>query len=116
MGVNIQSVNVMKVSVSGKLSVADQLAIRNQTSECVAKNGPVRVLVHVQNFEGWTKEKGWEDFGLQVPDESILKMAIVASETFKDHGLLFVGKGFRSFSIEFFPENQLQQAQSWLLS
>lgn len=115
MGVEIQTFNIMKVSISGRLSVADQMAIKSQTVEYVAKNGTVRVVVHANNFEGWTNEKAWEEFGLQVSDELILKMAIVADERFKDNALMFVGKGFRSFPIEFFGENQLRQAIHWVL-
>jgi len=115
MSTNITFVNVVKVVVSGKLSVTDQVEIKNHTMNHVAKNGPVRVLVAIKDFEGWTKDEKWDDFTLQVADENILKMAIVANEQFRDRALMFVGKGFRSFPIDFFPDGQLRDAHDWLL-
>jgi len=41
-------------------------------------------------------------------------MAIVGEKKWEGPALMFTGKGFREFPIEYFQQNELDKAQAWL--
>jgi hypothetical protein len=41
-------------------------------------------------------------------------MGIVGDKNWKEEIFAFVGKGFRTTEIEFFPSDRLKEAESWI--
>ena len=69
----------------------------------------------VRDFQGWSNESGWENTSFLDDDaEGHSKLAFVGDEKWKDEIFLFTGKPMRQTAIEFFPQDQLDQAQAWL--
>jgi hypothetical protein len=77
--------------------------------------GKVNALVILEDFQGWTKELGWDDTSFaDEHDQNIMKMAIVGPEKWRDLVCAFAGKGFRSAAIEYFLPSQIEKARKWL--
>jgi hypothetical protein len=103
------------VKLIGKLMVRDFQELQAMARLSLEQFGQVRILVELEDFQGWSKETGWENsFFLEENGEGISKLAFVGDEKWKDEIFMFTGKPMRQISIEFFPLDQFNQAQAWL--
>jgi hypothetical protein len=103
------------VKLVGKLTVSDFQELQALAKLSLEQFGQVRLLVELEDFLGWSKEAGWENsFFLEENGEGISKLAFVGDEKWKDEIFMFTGKPMRQTAIEFFPQDQFDQAQAWL--
>jgi hypothetical protein len=103
------------VKLSGKLTVQDFQVLQSLARLSLEKFDQFRVLVELEEFQGWSNESEWEDTSfLEDEGVGISKFAFVGDEKWKDEILLFFGIPMRQMAIEFFPQDQLGQAQTWL--
>jgi hypothetical protein len=106
---------VNRVKLSGKLTVRDFQELQTFARLTLEQFGQFRILVELQDFQGWSKEAGWEDsYFLEGNGEELSKLAFVGDEKWKDEIFMFTGKPMRKMAIEFFPQDQFNQAQAWL--
>ena len=103
------------VKLSGRLTVRDFQELQALAGSSLEQSGQFRVLVELEDFQGWSNESGWENTPFLDDDgEGHSKLAFVGDEKWKDEIFLFTGKPMRQTAIEFFPQDQLNQAQAWL--
>ena len=103
------------VKLIGKLTVRDFQELQALARLSLEQFGQFRVLVELEDFQGWSKETGWENsFFLEENEEGISKLAFVGDEKWKVEIFMFTGKPMRQTAIEFFPQDQFDQAQAWL--
>jgi hypothetical protein len=103
------------VKLSGKLTVSDFLELQALARSSLEQFGQFRVLIELEDFHGWSKETGWENtFFLEENGEGISKIAFVGDEKWKVEAFMFTGKPMRQTAIEFFTQDQFDQAQAWL--
>lgn len=107
--------DVLSVCIRGIMRLSDQSALQRVVRELIERGAKPRLLVMAKDFEGWEKSEGWGDIGFLVEyGDSIVKMAIVGDECWKERAFLFTGKGLRSTEIEFFAPSSLKEAELWL--
>ena len=81
----------------------------------IERYGKVRVLVVLETFQGWEKSDAWEDISFIAEyDKKIEKLAVIGDLKWRDDVSAFIGKPFRSASIEFFNPSQESEARTWL--
>ena len=103
------------VKLIGKLTVSDFLELQALARLSMERFGQFSVLVELEDFQGWSKETGWENtFFLEENGEGISKLAFVGDERWKVEIYMFTGKPMRQTAIEFFTQDQFDQAQAWL--
>ena len=103
------------IKLSGKLTVHDFQELQALGKLSLERFGQVGILVELEDFQGWSKESGWEDSIFLAEDENqMLKLAFVGDEKWKDEIYMFTGKPMRKTAIEFFPLDQLPEAKAWL--
>ena len=103
------------VKLSGKLTVHDFQELQALARLSLEQFGQLRMLVELEDFQGWSKETGWEDSTfLEENEQGMSKLAFVGDEKWKDEIFMFTGKPMRQIAIEFFPQDQFDQAQIWL--
>ena len=103
------------VKLIGKLTVRDFQELQTLARLSLEQFGQVRILVELEDFQGWSKETGWENTSfLEENEEGISKLAFVGDEKWKVEIFMFTGKPMRQMAIEFFPQDQFDQAQAWL--
>lgn len=103
------------VSLTGRLTVSEFQALQALGTISLERFGQFRLLVELEDFQGWSRESGWEDSYFLTEDTGRLsRLAFVGDEKWKDEVFMFVGKEMRSTGIEFFSQDQLAQAKAWL--
>jgi hypothetical protein len=102
-------------TVTGQLTQHDLAEAQRQVAELMRSQPRVRLLVIVQDFQGWQRGDDWEDLTFQNEhDAQIERMAIVGEKKWEELTGAFVGKGFREFPIAYFAPTELAQARAWL--
>ena len=103
------------IRLTGKLTVTEFQQFQDMATQSLERFGQFRLLVELEDFQGWSRESGWEDSYFLTEDTGRLsRLAFVGDEKWKDEVFMFVGKEMRSTAIEFFPQDQLDQAKAWL--
>ena len=103
------------VKLSGKLTIHDFQELQTLARSSLEQFDQFRALIELEDFQGWSNETGWENTSfLEENGEDISKLAFVGEEKWKVDILMFTGGPMRRTTIEFFPEDQLEQAQAWL--
>lgn len=108
--------NVVHARISRRMTLADQRALEACAKKLIDEHHQARLLVTLEAFEGWEKDEAWADdldFQFRYGNE-IARIAIVGNEEWKESALAFVGKGFRSTDIEFFPTEAREAAEAWV--
>ena len=102
--------------VSGVLTQTELSAVQKELLGIIGREGGVRLLILCHDFQGWDKASDWEDVSFQSQsDPYINKMALVGDKKWEDLALLFTGKGFREFPIEYFEPDDVEKARAWLM-
>jgi hypothetical protein len=103
------------VKLIGKLTVRDFQELQTLARLSLEQFGQVRILVELEDFQGWSKETGWENTSfLEENEEGISKLAFVGDEKWKVEIFMFTGKPMRHTAIEYFSQDHFDQAQAWL--
>ena len=105
---------VLTLKVSGKLTQPELASAQKEALGIFQREGSKRLLVVVEDFEGWGKGN-WGDMSGQISiDPYIERMAIVGERKWEGLALLFAGKGIRHLAIEYFPSSDIAKAQEWV--
>ena len=105
---------VLTVRISGKLTQPELASAQKEALDILQKEGPKRLLVVAEDFEGWGKGN-WGDMSGQISMEPFIeRIAIVGEKRWEGLALLFTGKGVRRLAIEYFPSSDLAKAQEWV--
>ena len=107
---------ILTIKVSGKVAQPELAAAQKSATEILKKQGPSRLLVLAESFQGWGKGNWGDLSGQQAIDSQVDRMAIVGEKQWEDLALLFTGKGFRRTAIEYFTPADLPKARAWLAS
>jgi hypothetical protein len=106
---------ILTMRVAGRLTEAELADVQQRVAAIIRTRGKARILVLADDFLGWERGGQWNDFSFQEHnDPAIEKMAIVGAARFKDNALIFVGKGWRPFPIEYFMPGEAALARAWL--
>ncbi len=104
-------------NVSGILGKAELEQAQNECESAIQKMGHIKILVVLDNFQGWEKAKDWEDLSFSARNDAYIdKLAIVGDQQWKDLVFAFTAKGLRPVLIEYFGEGQEGAARTWLNS
>ena len=108
--------NIYRLDVSGVLKKSD--FDRSQDAliaEMSRRGAPVRLLFVLSAFDGWERTPAWGDLTFYVKHGGqIERIAIVAEERWRNQALLFAAAGLRRAPVEFFSQDNLTQARTWL--
>jgi hypothetical protein len=106
---------VLYARISGVMKLADQQSLQTAGTGLIAQGKKVRVLVTLEDFQGWEKGVDWGDVDfLMAHGNEIEKIALVGDERWKDQLFAFVGKGLRTTEVEFFPPSSAMEADRWI--
>jgi hypothetical protein len=113
--IQYQPDDICVLRISGILKRSEFAAEQSALARQIDSGSKLRLLVILENFEGWERGADWEndlDF-LFVHSEKISKIAIVAEPRWEALALAFAGAGVRRAPVKFFPPNELEQARNW---
>jgi hypothetical protein len=106
---------ILTVRITGRLTHPELRTAQKSAAEILQQQGKMRILVLAENFQGWERGGDWGDLSFQMEnDASIEKMAIVGEREWEDLSVIFAGKEFRQFPVEYFQPADLTKARAWL--
>ncbi|HEY4272864.1 MAG TPA: STAS/SEC14 domain-containing protein [Candidatus Udaeobacter sp.] len=101
--------------ISGVLKRSEFGAEQTAIARKIDTGSKPRLLVILENFEGWERGADWNDLDFMISHGGeISKIAIVAEPRWEALALAFAGAGIRRAPVRFFPPDELEQARSWL--
>jgi hypothetical protein len=110
-----QSNDICALRISGILKRSEFGAEQSAIARKIDMGSKPRLLVILENFEGWERGADWNDLDFLISHGGkISKIAIVAEPRWETLALAFAGAGVRRAAVKFFPTSELEQARSWL--
>jgi hypothetical protein len=109
------NLGVMIVRISGRLTKSDMDQIQAAARAAIKKQGHIRVLVKLESFLGWERNRELGDVSFIRQDgANIERMAIVGDDSWRDLSYAFSARGFRATIVEYFVPGQHDDALKWL--
>src|SRR5438270_6469725 len=94
--------NLFEVELSGKISKEDYQRFVPLAEKLIRERGKLRLLVRMQDFDGWTLGSLWEDFKFDAKHfRDIERIAFVGDEAW-EKGMSKLCKAFTTAAIRFF--------------
>jgi hypothetical protein len=107
--------DICVLRISGILKRSEFGAEQTALARHIDTGSKPRLLVILENFEGWERGADWNDLDFMLSHSGeISKIAIVAEPRWETLALAFAGAGVRRAPVKFFPPNELDQARRWL--
>ena len=107
--------DICVLRISGILKRSEFGAEESALASHIDNLSTPRLLVILENFEGWERGADWNDLYFYISHGlKISKIAIVAERRWEPLSLAFAGAGVRRTPVKFFPPDELEQARSWL--
>ena len=117
MQIESEADDIYVLRISGVLKQSEFSAEQSVLARKMDSGLKPRLLVILENFEGWERGVDWGndlDF-LFLHSGKISKIAIVGESRWETLALAFAGAGVRRAPVKFFPANELEPAQRWLV-
>ena len=107
---------VIGFELSGKLHDEDYKVLVPEVEAVIEREGKVRILLHLIDFEGWDLHAAWDDmkFGIKHCRE-FERIAIVGDKSWEGW-MAKLSAPFTSSGSRFFAMDELEDAWSWISS
>src|SRR5437667_12472408 len=113
--VHYQPDDICVLRISGILKRSEFGAEQSALARAIDIGSKPRLLVILENFEGWERGADWNDLDFLISHGGeIAKFAIVAEPRWETQALAFAGAGVRRAPVKFFPPNEVAAARTWL--
>ena len=113
--IQYQPNDVCVLRISGILKQSEFGAEQSALSRRIETGAKPRLLVILENFDGWERGADWNDLDFLLSySHKITKVVIVAEPRWETLALAFAGAGVRRAPVKFFPLTELAQARRWL--
>jgi hypothetical protein len=114
--IQYQPDDICVLRISGTLKRSEFGAEQNALARRINMGSKPRLLVILENFEGWERSADWGDDldFLFLHSGKISKIAIFAESRWETLALAFAGAESVARRSSFFSTNELEQARSWL--
>jgi len=106
--------NVIGFKAIGEITASDYLKLEPEVRDLVEKEGNVRMLIDLTEFQ-WEKMEAWLqdlEFGYKFHNK-IAKMAIVGNKTW-EKWMTALARPFYARDAKFFYTNDIDKAWAWL--
>jgi hypothetical protein len=107
--------NIFRIELRAQLRQSEFEQCQDQVLLEAGRVGPVRLLFVLDGFQGWDSRDNWRNMRFLVRHgDAIERIAIVGDERWRDLALMFAAADLRTAPVEFFAEQDLVKARSWL--
>jgi len=102
------------VKATGKLTDADYKAFTPLLDDAVARNGPLRLLVDMSEFEGWELRAAWDDLVLGVRHwNDFERVALIGSARWEEVSVRIMDR-LNPGRFRFFEPDKRAEAKTWI--
>lgn len=104
----------VEIALSGKVTRTDYEDFVPGFEQLLQDHGPLRMLVELRDFHGWTFGGLWEDIKFDVRHfRSLERVAIVGEKRWHEAMALFC-KPFTTAKVRYFESFEIPDARTWL--
>lgn len=105
---------LIEVHLSGELTKSDYDSFEPALAEALSTREKARILILLDEFEGWSPGAAWEDFKLGLRHFSdIDRIAVVGEETW-EKVITILAKPFTMAEVRYFEKSEEMAARRWL--
>ena len=105
---------IVAVKAIGKLSDDDLKTLTDMLDRQIAENGPLSLLIELENFHGWDPEAAWADFMYITRREDDFQRIAIIGEKRWEQWMTALGNAFTAIELRFFKRDELLMAWDWL--
>ena len=107
-------VRIVILTFTGKVDKADYELFVPQLEGLLKEEKPVRILVELRNFQGWTMGALWEDTKFGAKHFNDIDRLAVAGDRRWEKGLTAFIKPFTTADVRYFDITETEAAKAWL--
>jgi len=112
---NYEPNGIHVLCISGILKRSEFGAEQTELATHIDTGSKPRLLVILENFEGWERGADWNDLDFMVSHAGkISRIALIAEPRWETLALAFARSGCPPCASKVFPPNELDQARNWL--
>ena len=105
---------VIGFELSGKLHDEDYQVLVPEVEKVIDREGSVRLLLHLVDFQGWDLHAAWDDMKFGVKHyRDFERVAIVGDKTWEEW-MARLATPFTSSGSRFFHDDEIEAAWDWL--
>ena len=105
---------VIGLKLSGRLHDEDYDRFVPHVDQAVEHHGRIRMLVHFEDFHGWSAHALWDDMVFAAAHvQDIERIAMVGEKTWEEW-MAKVCKPFTRATIRYFDHAEAEQARAWI--
>jgi hypothetical protein len=106
--------NLVRVEASGKLTQEDYDQLIPSWKKTIAQFGSMRLLLILQDFEGWEPGAAWDDFRFGTSHSDKVERIAVVGEKKWQKWLMKLGAFFLREDLKYFESSDLAEAERWI--
>jgi nucleotide-binding universal stress UspA family protein len=110
----VQEGSTVAFRLSGKLSHADYQAFLPRLESLIEEEGPLSVLLELDDFHGWDLEAAWDDFRFGMEHQTDFARIAMVGQGPLQHWMAIMAKPFVNGEVRFFERDDLGAAWDWL--
>ncbi len=107
---------VMAISISGKLTREDYENFESEFERVLATQDRVRLLILLDDFEGWTAGALWDDIKFDAKHFNDVDRIAIVGESKWEQAITFFYKPFTRAKVQYFDRADEQTARAWISS
>jgi len=105
---------IVTLTIKKKLDKEDYEAFVPLIERQIEAGAPIRLLVELKDFEGWTAGALWEDTKFAAKHfKDIERMAVVGESRWEKGGTFFF-KPFTAAKVRYFDSREMARARQWI--
>ena len=105
---------ILTLKLSGKLTKDEYAHFTPAVERAVRDHGPVRILVDMHGFHGWTLGAVWEDVKFDVRHFAHIERLALVGESRWEAGMGVFCKPFTTAKVRYFDASKADEAASWI--
>ena len=110
-----RDIGIIRMKASGTITRQDVERFVPEFERVVGSTGPVRMMIELDDFQGWTFGGLWEDLKFDLGHQNDMgRIAIVGDKRWQDWGTR-LSKPFFKAQMRYFDRDEFEQAEDWLL-
>ena len=110
----VQEGGTVAFRLSGKLSHADYQAFLPRLESLIEEEGPLSVLLELDDFHGWDLDAAWDDFRFGMDHQTDFARIALVGQGALQHWMAIMAKPFVNGEVRFFEHDDLGAAWDWL--
>lgn len=105
---------LVEVRVKGKLEKEDYQIFVPEVERLIEEHGKINMLVHLENFHGWTAGALWEDIKFDLKHFRDMERLAIIGDAKWEKGMALFCRPFTTAKVRFFTPDRMDEAHRWL--